>query len=804
MKLTTSAMLERLGAGDSIDAVCQAAGLSAEEFQQWWRKETLSRVPPASGVVVAETGHEVRIERDERGIPHISAENDDDLFFGFGYSAAQDRLFQLDYLRRRGRGRLAEVLGRSGFELDLIARTAGLSAIAAKEWEQLPEETRRLVEAYTRGVNAVIGNPDLPLPVEFDLLGYRPEAWQPQDCLVIACEFRWYLTVRFPIILIPELAKRTLDSETLYRAALTPEADDESILPREFYPAGRRGVEQVGATVGDPQEGLGSNNWVIAGARTETGHPLVASDPHIAFAAVSCWHEVHLTGGSFDVAGMTHIGMPAVMFGRNRKVAWGCTNNICSQRDLYQEQTSPEHPGCFLFDGEWEPAGERTEVINIRGEEPVHKVIHSSRNGPIVNEILPPVAQGLEPISLRWLGFEACGWLTALLAMDRATTATAFREATRPWLVPTFSVVYADVDGNIGYQSTGRIPVREVWERGCRPGWDPQHQWQGQIPFEAMPAAVNPERGWLATANNRVATSDFPYPLSGVWSSGHRARRVRQMLEALPQATVTDCIRMQQDTRSSRAVDCTPRLIRVLRSSDSPRVRLALEFLEAWDCRMEPDRVGATLFNVFFTNWCQHVADQRFSQETSAFIAPSLGGLATTLLESDPAGWFYSDSSREEAIVRVFENSLSLLEKELGADPLGWSWGRKHILRQQHFLSGRGDLGQLLDRGGMAVRGDGMTVCNTGADPNWGANMGAGYRLVADLSDPNLGMWAVDAGAQSGQPGSLHYDDQLVDWMTGAYHYLPLVGKGSGGRECLILRPTTRPESGESGPGGRA
>ena len=381
------------------------------------------------------------------------------------------------------------------------------------------------------------------------------------DCLAIAGEFRAYLTVRLPVIFIPELGKRTLGEGTLYRAFLEGEADDESILPPGSYPAAPVGTQPVGAAVGDPEEGIGSNNWVIAGSRSTTGKPLVASDPHIAFAAVSCWYEVTLAGGSFNVTGMAYAGMPAVMFGRNERVAWGITNNICSQRDLYQERTDPAHPGAFLYDGQWEPGRERVEAIKVRGGETIRKTIRSSRNGPIVDELLPAPARANGPVSLRWLGTTYCGWLTSLLGMDRAETVGGLRKAVRGWRVPTWSLVLADDAGHIGYQATGQIPVRSVEERGYRPGWDPAHRWQGLIPWEGMPRLSDPERGWIASANNRTAPDDFPYPLFGRWASGYRARRVRQLLEAEAKHSRDDFARMHQDVLSLRAVAGKPALM---------------------------------------------------------------------------------------------------------------------------------------------------------------------------------------------------------------------------------------------------
>ncbi|MBY0527225.1 MAG: penicillin acylase family protein [Gemmataceae bacterium] len=790
MKPTDQEMLRRLGSGETIDTLCTAAGLSRAQFDAWWKAQVESRVPAGDGTRRAMVQRAVCIERDRWGIPHVRAESDRDLFFGFGYAMAQDRLFQLDFLRRRGAGRLAAVLGADGteldvlgrtvgfrsiLELDVLARTVGIRRIAEAEWGKLAEETQTLLKAFSDGVNALMDETRDRLPIEFDLLDYRPEPWSPIDCLAIEGEFRWYLTGRFPVIVMPELARRALGDGPLFRAFLTVERDDESILPPGSYTTERGGAQPVGAAAGDPQGTHGSNNWVLDGRRTATGKPLVASDPHIWFDAVSCWYEVHLNGGSFQVAGMSYVGIPAVMFGRTERVAWGCTNNICSQRDLYEEKTDTAHPDCFLHNDCWEPARTLEEIVPVRGAEPERRTIRFSRNGPIVNDVLPPVARGGAPVALKWLGAHQGGWLTALLAMDRARSAAEFREATRAWHVPAFSLVFGDVDGAIGYQSVGRIPIRNVWQRGYRPGWDPQHQWQGLIPFEGMPRWADPERGWIATANNRPAPEDFPYPLSGTWADCLRALRIRQMIEETPKVNFNDCIAMHYDSLSLRAVHCLPHLLPILGKCADSRVQKATTHLASWDGRMEPDRVGATLFDVFFLHWTRAVALHRFDADTAALLAGGAAGLAAALLEDDRCGWF-SDGVRERSIHEAMIAALDWLTPQLGPDLNQWTWGRLHVVPLRHVLSGRGDLGQLLDHGGVPVPGDGITVCNTGLGRRFEANAGANYRLIADLSTSPPGLWAVDSQSQSGHPGSPHYADQLPEWLHGRYHYLPLDG----------------------------
>ncbi len=762
-------LLRQLGAGVPIEAVCAAAGLTREAFDAWWQAEVAARVPPTTGTLRVGAPGPVRILRDRWGIPHILAARDDALFFGVGFAMAQDRLWQMDYLRRRALGRLAEVLGPDGLELDIVARTVGLPRIARAHLERLPATTRAALEAFSAGVNACIGVRAGHLPIEFALLDYAPDPWTPYDALAVLAELRWYLTGRSPVIAIPELAKRVLRDPGLYEAFLLPEAGDETIVAA--VPPVATPVEPRAS--GGGGEGPGSNNWAVAGHRSVTGRPLLASDPHIAFGVTSCWYELHLCGGSFNAAGIAYVGTPALLMGRNARVAWGVTNNLCSQRDLYLERTDPAHPGAFLYDGRWEPARERREEIVVRGAPAVDLVVRASRNGPIVDHLLPGPLRDTGPVSLRWLGAEDSDELTCLLEIARADSVAAVRAALRPWSVPTLNFVLADVDGHIAYQCAGRIPMRERWDRAYRPGWDPAHQWRAFIPFDALPAVVDPPAGWVRTANNRNAPPDFPYPLSGTWSSGLRARRIRQLLEAQERFSADDFARMQLDVLSLRAVEGLPGLLALVEDSDDARVRRAAAVLRAWDRRMTTDAVGAAIFEVFFTEWCRTVAAARFPAPLVDLMASANAGLALALLADDPWGWF-PDGARTTATVDALRRALDTLEARLGPAMDTWTWGRIHTIPLRHALSGRGDLGTLLDRGGLPVHGSGVTVCNTGYDPNYLASLGANYRLIADLATDPPVLWAVDAAGTSGEPGSPHYGDQLPEWLAGRYHVIPL------------------------------
>jgi penicillin amidase len=329
------------------------------------------------------------------------------------------------------------------------------------------------------------------------------------------------------------------------------------------------------------------------------------------------------------------------------------------------------------------------------------------------------------------------------------------------------------VDGHIGQQSVGRIPIRHIAERGYRPGWDPQHQWDGLIPFEAMPRLADIERGFVVTANNRLAPDDYPYPLSGTWSGGHRARRIRERLEGKPRWSPEDCCGLQQDVRSGRAAACVPPLVALLTGDADARVRQAIDILAAWDFQLTPDSVAGSIFNAFFVHWCRAAAAERLTGAAAELAAASGGGLATALLIADDAGWF-ERSDRRGAIRSALVAALDELTGRLGPVMTTWTWGRLHTLVHKHFLSGRGDLGELLDRGGVPVKGDVTTVCSTTPDVNYAAVLGAGYRMVADLADGRGSMRAVEIAGASGHPGSPHYDDQIATWTAGAYHEIRL------------------------------
>jgi len=464
-------------------------------------------------------------------------------------------------------------------------------------------------------------------------------------------------------------------------------------------------------------------------------------------------------------------------------------------RDLYHEKTNSDHPGFFLFEGQWEPWKERTETISVSNAEPVSKTIRFSRNGPIVDDVLPPPADKTGPVSLRWLGMHEGGWLTALLGMNRARDVHEFNDSLKPWHVPTFALVFADTDGQTGLKISGRIPIRKIDERGYRPGWDPAHQWAGLIPFADMPVVIDPRQGFVGTANNPLATEDYHFPLSCTAPAGYRARRIRQMIEAHIGSTRDSSITpdhfrdMQFDALSLRAVNCLPLLLAILDASEPAdlQTKQALDFLHAWKGDVLPDAVGPTIFNVFITHWTRAVVAEHFPDDARLLVAMGGEGLAAKLLNDDAGVWF-ANHDRDERVCAAFQQALIDLTERLGPNVADWRWGKLHLLTMNHVLAQRGDLAELLNYAGMGIRGDMQTLGNTGSGPDWTALTGGGFRMIADLSD-STSLRTVDAPSQSGHPGSPYYKDQLGDWLSGAYHDLPLDRQKIDTKHTQLLQP---------------
>jgi len=843
-------------------------------------------LPQIDGTVtVAGITGPVEIVRDTDGIPHIFAATKTDGLFGLGYVHAQDRLWQMEFQRRIGFGELSAILGPSTIAQDRFLRTVGFGRAARAAWSLLAPEVRRQIDAYVAGINAFLDtHHGSRLPPEFTLLRFEPRHWTGPDVIVWQKMMAWDLSGNYSFELLRhDLAARVgaaAAAELLPRypadglsiidnggaagrqvAAAPPEArppshapdSKPSRAPDDFasalggqaraaassWTAAFRAALSGGAPAardlllgGAFAEALGSNNWVVDGAMTASGRPLVANDPHLAARIPSVWYLAHLAAGEYDAIGATMPGAPGVVLGRNRRIAWAATNLGADVEDLYREKLDPT--GRFAeFEGRWEKLQIIRETIEVRGRAPVHFEVRVSRHGPLVSDAInaagaqSPARRGLppvEPLALRWTALDPHDpTVAAILALGEARDWSAFTRALRDFVVPSQNFLYADVDGHIGYLAPGRIPVRRQGD-GAAPveGWTGAAEWTGWVPFDALPRLFDPPQHAIVTANHRPAPPSYPYFLGLEWAEPYRALRVRELLEQRPALTAEAFAAMQADRVSLHA----RRLLPVLLEHAAPRRAAdaaALALLREWRGEANPDSAAAAVF----ASWFQHLVPALVGDDlgpqltqsyagrysfTTRFVLGVLGASAsdapaTAIRSPTSIGPRFSrnwcDDGRTprvescgEIVSGALDEAVSELAARLGPDPSRWRWGRLHQAVFPHQgLDGLGLLRPLVSRR-EAGGGDWSTI-NVGpvaAEAPYEQRSISSYREIIDLAPGGDSRFA-DAVGQSGHPLSPHYDDFLKDWAAVRYRPMRmergLIEQEAAGR--LWLRPAWKP-----------
>ncbi|MBV9537555.1 MAG: penicillin acylase family protein [Acidisphaera sp.] len=705
----------------------------------------------------------VEILRDRAGVPHVFAASSVDLYLGLGVAMAQDRLWQMDRLRRRALGRQAEVLGPAYLASDIAHLTVGIDRIAAREAEAIDDATRPLVAALVAGINRQIEAFGTDLPIEFRILATPPAPFTVRDVAAIGRGIWWSLNGRIDRIAAAECA-RFFSDERQRALYLTPEASEHLVL-RDARP--RRRATRASGT----DDATGSNNWAVHGSRTASGKPLLAGDPHQPYWVPSSWYEYGLHGPEDDCAGAGHPGFPGLWWGSNGTAAWAITNNAASTRDLYRETVDPADPRRYREGDGWREFAERTETIPVRGASPHTLTIRETVRGPVINGLIPAVEEGGDPpLSLRWVGMEHIDDLRAGVMLSRAKTWPAFRAALRDWSIAVFNFIYADAAGTIGYQMAGRVPVRGRITPGFRDADNGDDSWRGYIPFDALPNASNPKSGTLASANQRIVGDDYPQPIYGAYSQGHRGARIAEFFGATPTADPHTTIALQNDVVSSRAVRTLPHIGRLLAKSDDADVLLLRDALAGWDGAYTPESVAATVFETFMAQWQRAVLGATLPARL-VDLCMQQTGLAMTLLEQ-PNMPYFEDGTTQQAVAAA-KRAVASLRERLGADTAGWNWGKVHLAHWKHPLSAPATEAAF-DIGPAPVSGGSHTIRNTGGElPPHGATSGAEYRMVFDFAQPDRFL-AVQNIGNSGVPGSPHYRDQFEPFLRGEYHTVHL------------------------------
>ena len=755
-----STLLRHLRGEIGPDEAARLSGLSRREWAGAQRRYLRGKLPKISGTIPAPVSAPVRVRRDAWGVAHISAASLADAYASLGYVTAQERLWGLDYIRRLARGELSAILGPRFLLSDRYLRTVGIGRIADATAPHLSGEVREVLEALTAGINAGMQEAMDNLPVEFDLLDYAPRPWTVADS-VAAWKWRWWmLTGRIEQIALAEAAARNLPPG-LFAAFMAPEAGEETIVPGTGP-----------STSGGDDSGLGSNNWAVGARLSATGSPILATDPHNTFGHPSQWYQAQITCPGVDAIGAFFVGTPGIYLGHNRKVAWGVTNHVASARDLYVETVDPADPSRYRDGDGWHSFEIEAQAIPVKGQADERLLIRRTVRGPVVNAFLPAISEAPEPpISLRWVGAEPTTGFEAMLALHGAGSVDEVLSALRQWPMPILNFVFAGAEGRIGYHVVGHVPRRRVAAKGYRPANDPDHEWDGVLSFDELPALIDPPRDWVATANNPPHGDDHPYAAYGVWSDGYRFRRIRKRIQALSRLTPDDVAAIHADVTHARAEDLAPALARIAAESASRSLRSAGSILAAWDGAYTIDAIAPAVFSAFWTEWLRRVTRAKFPE--LSFVAERAGNVARQLLLGQRADWFPEGTDVIAEVRAALADALAFLRKNVGPRKSQWRWGRLHTVTFHHPISEASALSRLFDLGPFETSGGAGTVRNAGfnLNPPFQVVSGSTYRMVVDLADPARAR-ATTTGGQSGHPGSPHYGDQARLWVNDEYHPL--------------------------------
>jgi len=760
----------------------------------------------------------VTVTRDGHGVPTVEASNLDDLFFAQGYVTAQDRLWQMDVMRRYGSGELSEILGEETLKVDREKRILGLREAARKSLEMDNSRDRTLLEAYACGVNAFIQAHGDHLPIEFRILGYAPKPWLAEDSLVIANQMVKDLNYHY---FYDALAREKI------LAKLGPELTADLYVNRSWHdrpptviredlaePQGNSGDSDdeddeddsgsdnsVTQTFSMPTQGLppeplpvnGSNNWVVSGAHTVTGKPLLSNDMHLEHQMPNLWYEAHLRTGNFDVAGVTLPGMPYVIMGHNRRIAWGFTNLGATVTDVYIENFNQD--GKYQTPGGWVKPEHRTEVIHVKGKPDVSVDVRITRHGPIITELVPGETR---PLALRWTLYD--GLRIPLLDLDAAGNWQEFRHALSLWDMPGQNLVYADVDGNIGYQATGKVPIRATGD-GSLPvnGADDAHEWTSYIPFEKLPSIYNPSSGIIATANGRVTPDDYPNSISMEWEAPWRTERIYHVLESGRKFSAADMLALENDIHSEAELFAAERLVYAVdhAAEASPRVKQAADLMRGWDGRMLASSAAPSIAEASLSELTRLLLepklgsapddpekeDSTLSWETYAWEMQSVW--LENILLHHPKRWLPEQyPNYDELLTAAVDEAVN--SPDAPKDLSSWRWGAVNAVEIQHPILGRIPI--LKYWAGPGVReqsGSGYTVKAVTR------HHGPSERFTADLADLDQSTLNIITG-QGGNFLSPYYLDQWKAWYEGTTFTLPFSTKAVEAAKAhrLVLEPS--------------
>ena len=772
----------------------------------------------------------VTVDRDRWGVPHITAKSVTDMAEAQGYVMAQDRLWQMDLLRRVGRGQLSEIFGPAALRVDRQFRTYGFARAADRDATLLGAEQRVILEAFAVGVNKFVEQHENSLPIEFSLLKYKPQPWHSSDTLVISAYMYESLTETWEDKLKrakvtervgAERAKELFSEEAAMdhfvvgdpatandgsqhsRAGTDDEDDDDDMEPDTVLKA-NRGVSAepnivesypdltsalwpsvenfLQGTRRDIRHGLGSNNWVVSGAHTATGKPLLANDTHLELTVPPIWYEVHITAPGWNVKGFTLPGAPLVIIGHNDQIAWGFTNNGADVQDLYIENFNPGAADEYRANGSWVKAQLLDEIIHVKGQADEHFKVVLTRHGPVVAH------DGDKAYALRWTATEPGALANSYNMMGKARNWDEFLGLMKRVWGPAQNAVYADTSGNIGYVVAARIPVRKKGHGEMPvPGDTDDYEWTGYIPFEQLPQALNPESGLIVTANARVVGPNYKPYLTDRWEEPYRTARIYDLLRDKQELRPEDMLKVQTDTYSYPHVFLAEQLTaadKIAKPKDA-RTQKLIERLKDWNGIADASSVETPFLQALRLTTLRNLLEPLMGKDTGLYEWRSTAFLQKILTEK-PVKWLPAKfKNYDELLIAAADEAVLKLASDSGSkNAADWTWTRFNALDMLHPIGREGILKKLLSITNKPQSGTQYSV--RAATRHHGPSM----RLVANTANWDNSIMVIPAG-QSGQPGSSHYSDQFSYWFDGKPIFAPFSAPASAAatRHTLTLKP---------------
>jgi penicillin G amidase len=763
-------------------------------------------------IVVKGITRDVKIFRDDYAVPYIYAENDEDAAFALGFVHAQERLFQMDILRRAGEGRLSEVLGGKTVPIDKMFRTIGLYKNVETNFPKLSDDTKRILAAYSKGINQFINQARGKYPLEFALLGYEPYQWKPEHSLVLAKMMAWELNISWWTDIAythlvqklgEEKAKEIIPDYPQNAPVIIPpgirnyaQVTDELIkIDRQF--------RQITGFVGTH---IGSNAWVVNGSMSATGKPILANDPHLSFQAPGKWMVVVIRSSQgWNVEGFTIPGLPAVVIGKNKNIAWGMTNVMADDADFYIEKLDDPKLKYFI-DGNWQDLKIENDSIEVKDSSKVYYQIKKTHRGPVITDIhsnnflLNTSSIQKAVLSMRWTALEFSDEFKGIFSLNKAAGWEDFKAALKDFTVPGQNFVYADNRGNIGYVCAARLPIRNnVSPTFVYDGSTSANDWRGFVPYEEMPKIFNPPENYIATANNKTV-KDFRYHISNLWEPSSRIERIIQLLKSKEKHSSGDFKKYQTDFYSPYAKEISGYIEPAFKGINikDENMRNALSLISKWDHTMNSQSQIPSIYAFFYQNLLKNIfMDEMGIQLYDEFVFMSNipYKVVQKLLLENKSTWFDDINTsqiedRDIIIRRSLADALNELEKSFGKDMQAWQWGEIHKLTFKHLFHGQSGLfDKFGDIGEFSIGGDGTTVFNTEFSFNkpFETRLGPSMRFIHDFSTPDEFDFILPTG-QSGHIMSPHYKDMTKLWLNGNSIKINLRDENIYTKKMLILR----------------